>query len=72
MKLFRQKEGARPNAAGYTLIKIHERYIGRSPDKSHAAEADCFALLNCCIAIKSEFVAIADDSKKKFDDIPPK
>lgn len=70
LKLFRVKEGK--GAKGFALKQIFERYVGQDITGSHTAEGDTIQLLKSCIAIKNDFVSIADADKIAFDKIMPK
>ncbi|XP_031619749.1 three prime repair exonuclease 2-like [Contarinia nasturtii] len=52
----------------YKLTEIYERLHERRPNIAHNAEADTIHLLQCAIALKDEFVLIADELATKFAD----
>lgn len=53
----------------YKLTEIYKRFHGSEPTIAHNAEADTIHLLSCAIAIKNEFVELADSSARKFVDV---
>lgn len=53
----------------FKLVDIYERLHNCPPEIAHNAEADTIHLLKCAIAIKENFVKLADSTAKKFNDI---
>lgn len=72
LALFRTKERKPGNARGFALKQIFERYVGQHTIDSHTAEGDTVQLMKSCIAIKNDFVSIAESKKFAFDNIMPK
>lgn len=59
-----------PKKKSYKLTDIYKRLNERTPDVAHIAEADTMHLLLCVIAVKEEFVKLADSMAIKFDQVP--
>lgn len=55
-----------PNRISYKLEEIYTRLHNCRPKTAHNAEADTIHLLLCAIAIKNEFVELADSMATKF------
>ncbi|XP_055315343.1 three-prime repair exonuclease 1 [Sitodiplosis mosellana] len=53
----------------YKLTEIYKRLNERTPDVAHNAEADTITMLLCAIAVKDEFVQMADSMAIRFDDV---
>lgn len=58
-----------PAKKSFKLSEIYKRLNNRIPDVAHNAEADAISLLLCAIAVKNEFVEMADMMAIKFDEI---
>lgn len=61
-----------PARKSFKLPDIYKRLNNRTPDIAHNAEADAISLLLCAIAVKNEFVEMADRMAIKFDEIEVK
>lgn len=55
-----------PNRISYKLEDIYKRLHGCVPKTAHNAEADTIHLLLCAIAMKNQFVQLADSMATKF------
>lgn len=61
-----------PAKKSFKLSEIYKRLNNRTPDSAHNAEADAISLILCAIAVKDEFVELADRMAIKFDEIEVK
>ncbi|XP_063629042.1 uncharacterized protein LOC134800503 [Cydia splendana] len=57
--------------ASFALTALYKRLLNREEQNAHRAEADCFMLLYCVVAMKNDFLPWADDSCKKLTEIRP-
>ncbi|XP_061723955.1 uncharacterized protein LOC133533523 [Cydia pomonella] len=60
-----------PNKESFALTALYKRLLNREELNAHRAEADCFMLLYCVVAMKNDFLPWADDSCKKLTEIRP-
>ena len=58
-----------PAKKSFKLIDIYERLNECTPDAAHNAEADTITMLLCAVAVKDEFVRLADSMAVRFDEI---
>lgn len=58
-----------PSRLSFKLTEIYKRLYGNEPESAHNAEADTMHLMSCCIAIKNDFVKMADSMAVKFVDV---
>lgn len=58
-----------PAKKSFKLVEIFKRLNERAPDVAHNAEADAIHLLLCAIAVKDEFVKMADSMATKFTEL---
>ncbi|XP_063542168.1 uncharacterized protein LOC134750862 [Cydia strobilella] len=61
----------KPDKESFALTALYKRLLNREEQNAHRAEADCFMLLYCVVAMKNEFLPWADDSCKKLTEIRP-
>ncbi|XP_063369548.1 uncharacterized protein LOC134657901 [Cydia amplana] len=61
----------KPDKESFALTALYKRLLNREEQNAHRAEADCFMLLYCVVAMKSDFLPWADDSCKKLTEIRP-
>lgn len=61
--------GNSPARISYKLEEIYKRLHERKPNLAHNAEADTIHLLQCAIALKDDFVCMADEMATKFNDL---
>ena len=52
----------------YSLINLHEHFLGYLPAQSHGAEADCFTLLIITSVLGKEWLKWLQDNCKLFND----
>ncbi|CAH0718012.1 unnamed protein product, partial [Brenthis ino] len=55
----------------YALSYLYNFFVKKEPKECHRAEADCFMLLECVLAIKQEFLHWADKNYKYIKEIKP-
>lgn len=60
-----------PDRISYKLEEIYKRLHNCQPKKAHNAEADTIHLLMCAIAIKNQFVELADSIATAFSRFTP-
>lgn len=58
-----------PARISYKLPEIYKRLNEKTPDVTHNAEADTIILLLCAIAMKDDFVKVADSTAVPFQEI---
>jgi len=62
------KFGSPAKPVSYSLINLHKFLLGRVPQQSHGAEADCLALLRTTAALGKEWVDWVEDNCYVFTD----
>lgn len=67
-KVTSSSNGKTPDRTSYKLIQIYQRLHEYMPDILHNAEADTVHLMLCAIAVKSQFVQIADSTAIHFNE----
>ncbi|XP_073962521.1 three-prime repair exonuclease 1-like [Choristoneura fumiferana] len=55
----------------YKLSVLYKRLLNREETNAHRAEADCFMLLYCVVALKNDFLPWAENSCKTLTEIKP-
>lgn len=55
----------------YKLDSLYRALLKKEPTCSHRAEHDCYALIECTLAIRKQFVNFVDVHTKKLCDIKP-
>ncbi|GBP66976.1 Three prime repair exonuclease 2 [Eumeta japonica] len=57
--------------SSFHLQNLYKRLTNKSPTGAHRAEADCFILLECVVALQFEFIALCESFCKLLTNIPP-
>ncbi|GBP56511.1 Three prime repair exonuclease 2 [Eumeta japonica] len=57
------------NRNSFKLAHLYKRLLNKSPENCHRAEADCFMLLECVVALKTEFIKLAESESILLNDI---
>lgn len=55
----------------YKLDSLYRRLLKKNPPCSHRAENDCYALIECALALSKHFVTFVDDHAVKLNEIKP-